>query len=179
LSGAVNPSGRLPVTVYASTDQLPPFANYAMQGRTYRYFAGKPEYPFGHGLSYTRFAYSGLRVESASVHAGSPQEVSVLVRNFGAVAGSEVAQLYLSTPTVPGAPRRSLKGFERVELAPGEAKTVRFSLSPRDLALAGDDGRMRVGPGDYRLWVGGGQPDTSAPGVVGQFNITGSELLPP
>jgi beta-glucosidase len=179
LSGAVNPSGRLPVTFYASTDQLPPFANYAMRGRTYRYFAGKPDYPFGHGLSYTRFAYTGLRVKTAALRAGSSQEVSVSVRNVGAVAGSEVAQLYLSTPDVSGAPLRSLKGFERVELAPGEAKTVRFSVSSRDLALAGEDGRMRVGPADYRLWVGGGQPDTGAPGVAGHFNITGSELLPP
>jgi beta-glucosidase len=182
LSGAVNPSGRLPVTFYASTDQLPPFADYAMMGRTYRYFAGKPEYAFGHGLSYTRFAYSGLRVKATSLHSGSSQEVSVLVRNDGNLAGAEIAQLYVSTPGLAGTPLRSLKGFERVQLAPGEAKTVRFRLSSRDLALAGEDGRMRVEPAEYRLWVGGGQQDTgapAAPGVAGHFNVVGTRLLPP
>jgi beta-glucosidase len=178
LSGAVNPSGRLPVTFYASIDQLPAFTNYAMQGRTYRYFAGKPEYPFGHGLSYTRFAYSDLRVENAPLGAGSSRQVSVLVRNVGKVAGSEVAQLYLSTPQLRDAPLRSLKGFERVELAPGEAKTVQFELSARDLALAGEDGRLRVEPADYRVWVGGGQQGTDAPGVSGRFKVTGNEVLP-
>jgi beta-glucosidase len=179
LSGAVNPSGRLPVTFYVSTSQLPAFADYSMQGRTYRYFKGRPEYPFGHGLSYTRFAYTGLHVASPSLRAGSTQEVVVSVRNSGAVAGAEVVQLYLSVPGVHGAPLRSLKGYERVELAPGQVKAVRFRLSARDLALAADDGRMQVGPAQYRLWVGGGQPGTGAPGLAGQFKVTGTEVLPP
>jgi beta-glucosidase len=179
LSGAVNPSGRLPVTFYASTSQLPAFADYSMQGRTYRYFAGKPEYPFGHGLSYTQFTYSDLQVSNASLRAGSPQQVVVSVRNTGPVAGAEVVQLYLSVPGIRGAPLRSLKGYDRVELAVGEAKTVRFNLSSRDLALAGEDGRMRITPAQYRLWVGGGQPDTGAPGLKGQFEVTGTETLAP
>ena len=176
LNGAVNPSGRLPVTFYATTDQLPPFADYAMKGRTYRYFTGEPEYTFGYGLSYTRFVYSNLLIKR--LPAGASQEVTVSVRNAGNRAGGEVAQLYLSEPGLPGAPLRSLKGFERLELAPGEAKTVRFELSARDLALAGDDGRMRVVAGDYQLWVGGGQPQTGAAGVAGHFNVTGSHVLP-
>jgi beta-glucosidase len=150
-----------------------------MQGRTYRYFTGKPEYPFGHGLSYTRFAYSDLNVGSADVRAGSTQKIAVSVRNTGAVSGAEVVQLYVSVAGARGAPLRSLKGYERVELAPGQTKTVRFDLSPRDLALAGDNGRMQIAPADYRLWVGGGQPDTGAPGLRGQFAVTGSKVLEP
>jgi len=179
LSGAVNPSGRLPVTFYASTSQLPPFADYSMQGRTYRYFAGKPEYPFGHGLSYTRFSYSNLQMGNSSLRAGSPQQAAVTVRNTGAVAGAEVVQLYVSVPGIRGAPLRSLKAYERLELAPGESKTVRFNLSSRDLALAGEDGRMRVAPAQYSLWVGGGQPDTGASGLKGQFEVTGTAVPAP
>jgi beta-glucosidase len=179
LSGQVNPSGRLPVTFYASTRQLPAFAEYSMQGRTYRYFTGKPQYPFGHGLSYTRFDYSQLRVMTAAWRPGSTQEVSVTVRNAGAIAGAEVVQLYLSTPGVRASPLRSLRGFERVELAPGEARNVRFSLAARDLAFAGDDGRMRVSPAQYRIWVGGGQPGAGALGLAGQFQVSEPELLPP
>jgi beta-glucosidase len=150
-----------------------------MQGRTYRYFTGKPEYPFGHGLSYTKFSYSDLRIGSAKLPAGSAQDVTVSVRNTGSVAGAEVAQLYLTLPGVKGAPLRSLKGYERVELAPGETRTVRFNLSLRDLALAGEDGRMRILPAEYRLWIGGGQPDTGSPGLGGQFAVTGSQELEP
>ena len=179
LSGTVNPSGRLPVSFYASTSQLPPFADYSMQGRTYRYFSGKPEYPFGHGLSYTKFSYADLRIGSAKLPAGSTQDVTVSVRNTGPRTGAEVVQLYLTVPGSPGAPLRSLKGYERVDLASGETKTVHFNLSPRDMALAGEDGRMRIAPADYRLWIGGGQPDTGAPGLGGQFQMTGSQVLEP
>lgn len=178
LSGKVNPSGRLPVTFYASTDQLPPFGDYAMKGRTYRYFKGKPEYPFGWGLSYTRFAYSDLKIGSPTVDAGGDQTVSVVVRNVGRVEGEEVAQLYLTTAGVAGAPIRSLKGFERVHLAPGEQKTVSFRLPPRELALAGEDGQMRIVPATYDLWVGGGQPGATTAGLAGQFRTSGTQVLP-
>jgi len=176
LSGAVNPSGRLPVTFYKSAADLPPFGDYSMAGRTYRYFPGAVEYPFGHGLSYTRYAYSGLRL-APSVAAGKPLTITVRVRNSGEREGDEVAQLYLSTDR-PGAPIRSLKGFQRVHLKPGESRTISFRLTPRDLALADDQGVMRILPGSYRLWVGGGQPGTSAPGLAGKFTTTGSLALP-
>src|SRR3546814_10290473 len=135
-----------------------------MANRTYRYFDGKPEYAFGHGLSYTRFAYADLKVDDATVAAGADQTVRVTVRNTGQRAGDEVAQLYLATPGGPETPIRSLKGYERVHLAPGEAKAISFTLTPRDLAFADDKGVMRVSPADYRLWVGGGQPATGTPG---------------
>jgi len=178
LSGRVNPSGRLPVTFYASADQLPAFGDYAMAGRTYRYFTGKPEYAFGHGLSYTRFQYGKVAVATPRVAATGEQIVSVAVRNTGPQAGDEVAQLYLTTEGREGAPVRSLKGYERVRLQPGETRTVTFRLTQRDLALADADGTMRVRAGRVRFWAGGGQPGTGAPGSAGQFEVTGEATLP-
>ncbi|GGB36208.1 glycoside hydrolase family 3 [Sphingomonas metalli] len=177
LAGTVNPSGRLPVTFYRSLDDLPPFAEYGMRNRTYRYFTGKPEYAFGHGLSYTRFGYAGLAVRP-TLSAGKGASVGVTVKNEGAVAGDEVAQLYIQPVGRPELPIRSLKGFERVKLAPGEARQLTFSLSPRDLAFADDKGVMRVTPGRYRLWVGGGQEGSGAPGVAAEVRVTGSQVLP-
>jgi beta-glucosidase len=178
LTGRYNPAGRLPVTFYADNEQLPPFADYAMANRTYRYFRGAPEYPFGHGLSYTRFAYSGLRVARPQVRAGDGREVRVTVRNAGRRAGDEVVQLYLAAPALAGTPQRSLKGFERVHLAPGEARTIAFRLDPRDLAFADETGTMRIRTAEYRLWVGGGQPGTGAAGAAAAFRVTGGATLP-
>jgi beta-glucosidase len=177
LAGTINPSGRLPVTFYRGLDQLPAFDSYAMQGRTYRYFTGAPEYAFGHGLSYTRFGYSGLAVKPV-LRAGAPARISINLRNTGAVAGEEVAQLYIEPVGRPDLPRRSLKGYERVRLAPGEARQITFALDPRDLAFADDRGVMRVTPGTYRIWVGGGQPDTGAPGAAATVSIAGDKAMP-
>jgi beta-glucosidase len=115
LSGKNNPAGRLPVTFYKDVSQLPPFEDYAMKGRTYRYFEGKPLYPFGYGLSYTSFSYSNLTVPAA-VSAGSPVIVEVTVTNTGKRPGDEVTQLYMNFPGVPGAPLRALRGFRRIHL---------------------------------------------------------------
>ena len=178
LTGKYNPAGRLPVTIYSGREKLPDFTDYSMSGRTYRYFAGKPEYPFGHGLSYTRFRYSDVRIEAAQLTAGKPQRVAVKVRNDGAVAGDEVVQLYVS-PERRDAPLISLKGFERVHFRPGEERTIEFQLDPRDLAFADASGVMRITPGEYRVWVGGGQPETVAPGAAGSFRVTGEVALEP
>jgi beta-glucosidase len=179
LSGKYDPAGRLPITIYEGSERLPDFADYSMRGRTYRYFAGKPEYPFGYGLSYTRFGYSDAKVDAASLAAGKGQRVSVRVRNDGKLAGDEVVQLYVSTPDRRDVPLRSLKGFERVHLAPGEARTIAFDLDPRDLAFADTDGVMRIKTGSYSLWIGGGQPGTSAPGAATTFRMTGETALKP
>ncbi len=178
LTGAYNPGGRLPITVYRGTDQLPPFSDYAMTNRTYRYFSGSPEYPFGHGLSYTNFAFSALSIRSPHLAAGTAQQVSIRVRNAGKLAGDEVVQLYVA-PERRDAPLRSLKGFERVHLAPGEERVVQFQLGPRDLAFADAKGVMRIVPGEYRIWVGGGQPGTGAPGAAAAFRMTGELALQP
>jgi beta-glucosidase len=177
LSGANNPAGRLPVTFYTGVDQLPPFKDYSMKGRTYRYFEGKPLYPFGYGLSYTTFKYSGLSVPS-SVAAGSPLIAEATVTNSGKQSGDEVAQLYLTFPSVAGAPLKALRGFKRVHLEPGASQKVRFELSPRDMSIVTEAGDPTVAEGAYTVSVGGGQPGTGAPIVTGKFSVKGSQKLP-
>jgi beta-glucosidase len=178
LSGRNNPAGRLPVTFYKDVSQLPPFEEYAMKARTYRYFTGKPLYPFGYGLSYTKFSYSKLTVPSGAIEAGQPVIVEATVTNTGTRAGDEVAQLYLEFPAVPGAPLRALRGFERVHLEPGASQTVHFELKPRDLSMVTEAGEPIVAEGDYAVSVGGGQPDTGAAAVAGSFKISGTLALP-
>ena len=178
LSGKNNPAGRLPVTFYTGVDHLPPFADYSMQGRTYRYFNGQPLFPFGYGLSYTKFAYSKLELPSSSVHAGDPLVAQVTVTNAGKVAGDEVAELYLTFPEVPGAPRHALRGFERVHLDPGQSQVVHFALTPRDLGMVTAAGEPAITEGQYTLSVGGGQPGTGAPMVEAHFAVQGTTALP-
>ena len=178
LSGKNDPAGRLPVTFYKSVDQLPPFDDYAMKGRTYRYFDGAPLYPFGYGLSYTKFAYSDLKVPAGAVNPGEPAVVEATVTNKGTRAGDEVAELYLKFPAVAGAPLLALRGFERVHLEPGASTTVHFELEPRDMSMVTEAGEPIVAEGKYTVSVGGGQPETEAPGVAGTFSVAGSVTLP-
>ncbi len=158
LFGDYNPGGRLPVTFYRSVNDLPPFKDYAMKGRTYRYFQGRPLYPFGFGLSFTKFEYSNLAVPEI-VTADRDVTVAVDVQNIGAKAGEEVVQLYLTdvVASVP-VPLKALQGFERVFLNPGEKKTVRFSLRPEQFSLIGKDLKRAVEPGVFEVSVGGIQP---------------------
>jgi beta-glucosidase len=167
----------LPVTFYTGVDQLPPFEDYAMIGRTYRYFEGTPLYPFGYGLSYTTFSYGGLSVP-AEVTAGSPLVAEVTVTNTGSKAGDEVAELYLNFPKVPGAPLKALRGFQRVHLEAGASQKLRFELRPRDMSMVTEAGEPIVAEGVYTVSVGGGQPGTSAPVVAGSFNVKGAMTLP-
>jgi beta-glucosidase len=177
LSGDNNPSGHLPVTFYTGVDHLPAFDDYSMANRTYRYFTGKPLYPFGYGLSYTRFRYSGLKV-SPGVKAGDPLSVDVTVTNTGKRDGDAVAQLYLGFPGAPGMPVRALRGAHRVSLKAGEGRVVHFDLSPRDLSSVTPDGNRVVAAGSYRLSVGEGQPVAGTAVAQGSFNITGTAALP-
>ena len=178
LSGKNNPAGRLPVTFYTGVDQLPPFEDYAMKGRTYRYFEGNPLYPFGYGLSYTTFAYSNLMLPKKAIEAGDPLTAVVTVTNTGKLEGDEVAQLYLSFPKVAGAPLRALRGFKRVHLKPGESQTVSFELKDRDLSMVSEAGEPIIAKGEYSVSVGGGQPNTEAPTVAGTFQVKGTKTLP-
>ncbi|MGA2570100.1 MAG: glycoside hydrolase family 3 C-terminal domain-containing protein [Terracidiphilus sp.] len=178
LSGRNNPAGRLPVTFYSGVDQLPPFEDYSMKGRTYRYFKGRPLYPFGYGLSYTTFSYSNLTLPASPVAAGKPATAEVTVTNTGSRAGDEVAQLYLSFPKVAGAPIRALRGFQRVHLDPGQSQTVRFELKARDMSMVSEAGEPIIPEGKYSVSVGGGQPNTGAPAVAGTFEVQGSAVLP-
>jgi len=160
LFGDYNPAGRLPVTFYKSVADLPPFEDYRMAGRTYRYFRGEPLFPFGYGLSYTTFAYSNLRLSAATIAPSETLAVSVDVQNVGERAGDEVVQLYFSdtVASVP-VPIRQLGGFVRLHLAPGEKQTVTFILTPRQLSLIDDTGRRVIEPGEFQLAVGGRQPE--------------------
>jgi beta-glucosidase len=178
LAGKTNPAGRLPLTFYRSVDDLPPFDDYRMQGRTYRYFTGTAVYPFGYGLSYTTFAYSPLQVTPASGGAQNGLKVTTELSNTGARAGDEVAELYLNFPDQPGAPKVALRGFQRVHLNPGEHRTVTFELSPRDLSAVTVDGQREVMPGNYRVTVGSGQPGTGVPGQSATFVTTAAVALP-
>ena len=178
LAGVNNPAGRLPVTFYKGADQLPPFEDYAMKGRTYRYFDGQPLYPFGYGLSYSQFAYSNLKLSTLTLKAGDALTVDADVRNTSKRDGDEVAQLYLVFPTVPGAPLRTLRGFARVHLAAGATKRIQFALDARDLSMVNEAGTRVVAPGSYRLIVGGGQPGTSAAETDTTFAIEGESKLP-
>jgi beta-glucosidase len=180
LSGKNIPAGRLPITFYTGIDQLPPFEDYSMTNRTYRYFKGKPLYSFGDGLSYTSFAYSHLRVSSKSVHAGDTLAVEADVKNVGSLQGDEVAELYLAPPQTPVSSALALAGFERLHLNPGETKHVTFHLDPRALSQVDDKGVRAVTPGRYRVSVGGSQPGGDAAETVRseEFTVVGTQQLP-
>lgn len=168
IAGDYSPSGRLPVTFYRAAEDLPGFKDYSMAGRTYRYFAGKPLYPFGHGLSFTRFTYAKPVLGTARLKPGQPLDVAIDVTNAGDRDGAEVVQLYVRRP-VPGAPLRALKGFQRVPLKRGETRTVHFTLDGDAFAVIDEKGDRTVPAGAAELWIGGGQPVT----VDGQAPVVG------
>ena len=178
LAGDYNPAGRLPVTFYRSTRDLPPYVSYDMKGRTYRYFKGRPLFPFGHGLSYTRFGYGAPSLSTTVLRAGETLRVSTQVRNVGNRAGDEVVQAYLAYPEGPLAPRHALVGFTRVTLQPGETRDIHFDLDARRLSDVDRAGTRAVVPGNYRVFIGGGQPGTEAPGSAASFLIEGEAALP-
>jgi len=168
----------LPITFYKDVSQLPHFEDYEMTNRTYRYFKGKPLYPFGYGLSYTTFKYSDLSVPTQAVAAGQPVGADATVTNTGKVAGDEAVQVYLKFPDVKGAPQIALRGFQRIHLEPGESRKVHFDLKDRDLVMVNLHGVPMIAGGDYTISIGGGQPDTGAPVVTGHFSVTGQIDLP-
>jgi beta-glucosidase len=180
LFGDYNPAGRLPLTFYRSIDQVPPFSDYDMDGRTYRYFDGDPLFPFGHGLSYTTFAYSELELPE-TIRSGGDVQLSVVVENTGSVAGEEVVQLYLTDLEASApVPIRSLAGVQRVFLQPGEKRRLGFALTARQLSLIDAQPERIVEPGLFEVSVGGMQPgfagvaDTSTTDVVlGRFEVLG------
>ena len=145
LFGDYNPGGRLPVTFYKSVDDLPPFDDYHMAGRTYRFFKGTPLYPFGYGLSYTSFAYKNLRASAGALAAGDTLTVRVDVTNGGKRAGDEVVQLYVRhRGSSVARPREDLRGYKRLTLGPGETRTVAFPLAASTLAYWSPDAHRWV-----------------------------------
>ncbi len=163
LFGDYNPAGRLPVTFYRSENQIPPFDDYSMKGKTYRFFEGEPLFPFGYGLSYTRFAYRGLQIP-AEVQTGKSLKIGVDVENTGERAGDEVVQLYVrhAGATVP-VPVRSLEGFRRVSLKAGERRRIEFTLTARQMSIIDAESHRVMEPGTLEISVGGGQPGYPTP----------------
>jgi beta-glucosidase len=180
LAGDFSPSGKLPVTFYKSVDELPPFHDYSMSHRTYRYFDGEVLFPFGHGLSYTSFNYSDAHVVNAAA-SGNTVRVAAKVTNTGAMASDEVVQLYVSHVDVKGAPIRSLQGFQRVYLDKGESKTVEFVLDDRSLSVVDSAGKRQIIPGKIDIWMGSGQPATKSGAIANgqhvQLQLSGSATL--
>jgi beta-glucosidase len=182
LFGKAAPGGRLPVTFPQSVAQLPPFEEYDMAGRTYRYMTAEPLYPFGFGLTYTTFAYEELVLAKEEVAAGESLRVEVTVRNVGERPGEEVVQFYLSdvAASVP-VPIYKLIGFRRVQLAAGESKRIGFEVTAEAMGLVDEDGRWRLEPGEFRLTVGGCSPGErgrrlgAAEGVRAVFVVVNSE----
>jgi beta-glucosidase len=179
LAGAVNPAGRLPVTFYASTKDLPPFDDYAMSGRTYRYYRGTPLWGFGYGLSYSTFKWTNLTLSANSIKAGDPLTVDADVENTSSRAGDAVSELYLTPPASPTAPQLALAGFARTALAPHAKQHVHFLVDARALSTVDMDGVRAVRPGQYAVHLGGTQPnDDAASSIATSFSILGTQALP-
>lgn len=170
LFGDYNPGGRLPVTCYRSLADLPPFEDYQMIGRTYRYFEGRPLFPFGHGLSYTRFHFDNLQLSRQEVEAGDQVVISVDITNIGDRVGDEVVQLYTRQFSAPSRPLKELKGFKRISLGPGECKTVLFTLYTNQLFVYDEDLLYAVHPGRVDIMVGNSSENLP---LHGSFAIIG------
>jgi beta-glucosidase len=178
LAGINNPAGRLPVTFYKGVEQLPWFEDYSMKNRTYRYFQDQPLYPFGYGLSYSRFEYRSLKLSSTRLNAGDSLTAEADVTNLSQRDGDEVVQLYLSFPKSPYNPIHALRGASRIHLTGGETQHVTFKLDARDLSGVDGNGDRVVAAGSYRISVGAGQPGTGAPQAEAEFAISGEQRLP-
>jgi beta-glucosidase len=174
LFGDYNPAGRLPVTYYKSVDDLPPFEDYNMEGRTYRYFRGEPLYPFGHGLSYTTFEYSNLRLSSDQLAPDKTLTILVDITNSGPVSGDEVVQLYIQDvqASVPR-PIKDLKGFKRLTLKSAETKTVAFELSLNQLGFYDEAMNFVIEAGPLNIMVGASSADIR---LTKQFDITSETI---
>jgi beta-glucosidase len=176
LVGKNNPAGRLPVTFYRSTGDLAAFTDYSMSNRTYRYFKGEVMYPFGFGLSYSRFTYGAPHAGSATIDAGDSVTVSADVHNVGPRDGDEVVELYIKPPQTAVSPRVELEGFERVHLRAGESRHVEFTLTPQQLSEVDEKGNRAVLPGDYAVSIAGEQPSADTPAIT--LHIAGTKPLP-
>lgn len=159
LFGETSPSGRLPITFPKSLDQLPPYEDYSMQGRTYRYMEKEPMYPFGFGLGYSQFTYDDISLDDEKIKTKQQTTLRCTVTNTGAVAADEVVQFYV-TDHESGfqKPLFSLRGTQRIHLEPGASETVSFAVTPEDLALVNDKGIAKVEKGQFTLYVGGNLP---------------------
>ena len=167
--GDYSPAGRLPVTFYKSTEELPAFTDYSMDNRTYKFMKGEALYPFGFGLSYTSFEYSNLSAASSRINNGDSIVISIDVKNTGTRDSDEVVQVYIKDLKASvRVPRHSLCGFKRIHLKSGEKITVNFEINSRAMTIVDEEGRRYVEGGDFTLFVGGSQPDSVSERLLGR-----------
>jgi beta-glucosidase len=159
--GEYSPVGKLPITFYRTTEELPEFTDYSMKNRTYRYMTKEALYPFGYGLGYTTFAYRQLQLNRTQISVGENVQGSVLVKNTGNFASDETVQLYIKDVKASvEVPIWALQGIQKVHLLPGTEQEVFFTLTPRQLALINEEGNCILEPGAFEIYVGGCQPDS-------------------
>lgn len=170
LFGEISPSGKLPVTFYASSDSLPDFADYSMDNRTYRYTDSEILYPFGYGLTYSDIQYSNAKADKSEAAIGEDITIATEVKNTGDYTVYEAVQVYVKDVEASvKVPKCTLRGVQTVKLAPGESKTVEFTIKPRDFALITEEGKCVVEPGEFILSIGGQQPDKRSAELLGKM----------
>ena len=169
--GEYSPAGRLPVTFYKTLEELLEFTDYSMKNRTYKYMENEALYPFGYGLSYTKFEYKDIKLSGSKINIGDKISCSVKVKNVGRYKSDEVVQLYLKSTEGVDVPKWQLSGFMRINLESGEEKEVTFETTPRQLATIDNEGRCLLRPGNYEIFIGGSQPDDRSQ------KLTGSKVL--
>lgn len=167
LFGEYSPEGKLPVTFYRTTEELPDFRDYSMKGRTYRYMEQKALYPFGYGLSYTDFGVEEATVSGDTIEKGEKLSVEAVLVNRGQMAGAETLQVYIKAKR-PGTPNAQLKALKKEELQPGESKRIRLELSDRSFGLRDENGDLVLGEGTYEIYVGTQQPDERSSELTGK-----------
>lgn len=177
LFGDTNPSGRLPLTVPYRTTDLPPFEDYSMVGRTYRFATREPLYPFGFGLGYSTIIYGPLELETTRITSGEGLKVAASVRNTSDRDAIEVVQCYLAPPPRPGAPLATLVGFRKVAVPARTSVAVEFQIPAIAFGQIGDDGQREFVPGSYRVTVGPASPGARAQALGAPEASTSSVLL--
>ncbi|WP_443663170.1 glycoside hydrolase family 3 C-terminal domain-containing protein [Clostridium sp.] len=169
--GGFSPTGKLPVTFYRTTEELPEFIDYSMKNRTYRYMENKALYPFGYGLSYTKFKYTNLIKSKDEIKSGETCQFKITVKNIGQCESEETVQLYLKDVEASVIiPKYELKGIKKINLEPGQEGILEFELTPRQMAIIDNDGNCILEPGVFEVFVGGSQPDDRS------VNLTGTDV---
>jgi len=181
--GDYSPSGKLPVTFYKTTEELPDFIDYSMKNRTYRYMENVALYPFGYGLSYTKFEYTNLIKSKNEIKSGETCQFKITVKNIGQCESEETVQLYLKDVDASVVvPKYELKGIKKINLKPGQEGHIEFELTPRQMALIDNDGNCILEPGVFQVFVGGSQPDDRSIKLMGTdvqkctFEVKGETL---
>lgn len=167
LFGDYAPEGKLPITFYRTTEELPAFTDYNMQGRTYRYMKQQALYPFGYGLSYTDFKVSNISFSTTEIDNDISIFCDMLVENIGSMPGAETLQVYVKAPK-EDAPNAQLKALVKVYLEMGESKRVRLTLLPEDFGLYDENGCLKLCRGEYKVYVGTSQPDSRSRCLLGR-----------